>query len=114
VPRYWTGAFPDADVAYIPWGEDGPNRVGKLMRFRQLMLGRRARRALIAARVLSPKTLLAVRSVAAPEPGVVALDGLHAPVPPMYTPEELAVLRATEQRLFGERLRAADKPARRA
>lgn len=105
VPRYWTGAFPDADFAYIPWGEDGPNRVGKPMRFRQLLVSRHARQALIAARVLSPKALLAVRSVASPEPGVALLDELHAPVPPMYTPAELAVLRATEQRLFGEGLR---------
>jgi hypothetical protein len=101
VPRYWARVFPDADFAYVPWGEDGPNREGKPMRFRQLVVSRRARQALIEARLLVPKALLAVRSVAVPEPGVEVLDERHGAVPPMYTPDELAALRLEEQRLFG-------------
>jgi hypothetical protein len=101
VPRYWARAFPDADFAYVPWGEDGPNREGKPMRFRQLVVSRRARQVLLDARLLAPRALLAVRSVAVPEAGVEVLDERHGPVPPMYTPDELAALRLQEQRLFG-------------
>lgn len=35
-------------------------------------------------------------------PGVEVLDERHGPVPPMYTPAELAALRIEEQRLFGK------------
>jgi hypothetical protein len=101
VPRYWARAFPDADFAYVPWGEDGPNREGKPMRFRQLVVSRRARQVLLDARLLAPRALLAVRSVAVPEAGVEVLDDRHGPVPPMYTADELAALRLQEQRLFG-------------
>jgi hypothetical protein len=101
VPRYWARVFPDADFAYVPWGEDGPNREGKPMRFRQLVVSRRARQVLIDARLLPPKALLAVRSIVAPEAGVEVLDEHHGPVPPMYTPGELAALRLEERRLFG-------------
>jgi len=101
VPRYWARVFPDADFAYVPWGEDGPNREGKPMRFRQLVVSRRARRALIDAGLLAPKALLAVRSIVDPEAGVEVLDEHHDPVPPMYTPDELVVLRLEERRLFG-------------
>jgi len=55
VPRYWARVFPDADFAYVPWGEDGPNREGKPMRFRQLVVSRRAREVLIDAQSLAPK-----------------------------------------------------------
>jgi hypothetical protein len=101
VPRYWAGALPEADFAYVPWGEDGPNREGKILRFRQLMVGREARRALIESGLVAAKSLLAVRSVAAPEPGVEVLDGRYPAVAPMYTPNELDALRATEKRVFG-------------
>jgi hypothetical protein len=99
VPRYWARAFPDADFAYVPWGEDGPNREGKPMRFRQLVVSRRARQALIDAQLLAPKTLLAVHSISVPEAGVEVLDERHGPVPPMYTPDELAALRREERSL---------------
>jgi hypothetical protein len=106
VPRYWARVFPDADFAYVPWGEDGPNREGKPMRFRQLVVSRRARQVLIDAELLAPKALLAVRSIAAPEAGVEVLDEHHGPVPSMYTPDELGALRLEELRLFGEPRRA--------
>lgn len=99
VPRFWIRAFPDADFAYLPWGEDGPNREGKMMRFRQLIVGRKARQALIDAGLFSGKEFLAVRSVADPEDGVEILDERYPPVPPMYTAEELAALRSQESRL---------------
>ena len=95
-PRYWAGAQPDEDFAYVPWGEDGPNREGKMMRFRMLALRRRARDALVAAGLFKPRAFKRVLSVAAPEAGVVNLDALHPPVPPMYTAAELAALRARE------------------
>jgi hypothetical protein len=101
VPRYWTGALPASDFAYLPWGEDGPNRVGKLLRFRQLAVGRRARAALVEAGLFPEKVFLAVRSVAAPEPGVAMLDAIYPPDPPMYSPDELAGLRRRERELFG-------------
>lgn len=100
VPRFWTKAFPDADFAYVPWGEDGLNREGKMMRFRQLMVSRCARRALIDAGLFSEKVFLGVHSVASPEEGVVILDQSNAPVPPMYTADELAALRFQEKSLF--------------
>jgi hypothetical protein len=103
VPRYWARVFPDADFAYVPWGEDGPNREGKPMRFRQLVVSRRARQVLIDARLLAPKALLAVRSIVVPEAGIEVLDEHHGPVPAMYTPDELAALRLEERRLFGTR-----------
>lgn len=95
-PRYLAGAQPDEDFAYVPWGEDGPNREGKMMRFRMLALRRRARDALVAAGLFKPRAFKRVLSVAAPEAGVVNLDALHPPVPPMYTAAELAALRAQE------------------
>lgn len=95
-PRYLAGAQPDEDFAYVPWGEDGPNREGKMMRFRMLALRRRARDALVAAGLFKPRAFKRVLSVAAPEAGVVNLDALHPPVPPMYAAAELAALRARE------------------
>jgi hypothetical protein len=103
VPRYWARVFPDADFAYVPWGEDGPNREGKPMRFRQLVVSRRARQVLIDARRLAPKALLAVRSIVVPEAGIEVLDEHHGRVPAMNTPDELAALRLEERCLFGTR-----------
>ncbi len=100
VPRYWTQAFPAGDFAYIRVGEDGPNRVGKILRFRQLVVSRKARQALIDAGLFTSESFWPFRSVAAPEEGVEVLDQRHDPIPPMYTPEELAALRAEEKRLF--------------
>lgn len=99
IPRYWTRTLPDTDFAYIPWGEDGPNRVGKVLRFRQLVVSGRARAGLMDARLLGAKVFLPVRSVARPEPGVALLDELYPPVSPMYTAEELAELRRREKML---------------
>lgn len=99
VPRYWTRALPDADFAYVPWGEDGPNREGKPMRFRMLAVACRARRALIEAGLFPEKAFLGVRTIAAPEPGVELLDERHPPVSPMYSPAELAALREREKTL---------------
>ena len=100
VPRFWSRAYPDADFAYIPWGEDGPNREGKMMRFRQLMVSRHARRALIDAGLFTEKVFLGVHSVASPEEGIEILDQSHGPVSPMYTADELADLRSQERSLF--------------
>lgn len=101
VPRYWSRALPDADFAYLPQGEDGPNRKGKILRFRGLAASRRARAALIGAGLLAAREFLPLRTVETPEPGVEVLDGRHEPIPPMYTAEELAGLRAREAGLFG-------------
>jgi len=102
VPRFWTHAFPEADFAYVPWGEDGPNRNGKMMRFWQLPVSGSARRALIAGRLFSEKVFPPIRSVAVPEEGVALPDERHDPVPPMYTDDELAVLRSRERRPFAD------------
>ena len=91
-PRYLARAEPKEDFAYVPWGEDGPNREGKIMRFRQLALRRRARDALIAAGLFKPRDFRRVRSVAAPEPGVLDLDARYKPIGPMYSAEERAAM----------------------
>jgi hypothetical protein len=104
VPRYWTAASPAADFAYIPWGEDGPNREGKILRFRQLAVSRRARAALIASSLFPAEVFLAVHSITAPEPGVAVLDELYPRAPPMYTPDELAELRRLEREQFPQRV----------
>ena len=98
IPRYWSGVVPDADFAFIPWGEDGPNREGKRLRFRQLMIARNARAALIEAGLFDQKAFLPVTIVpdAAPEQ---ILDRNAAPIPPMYSIAELAILRAHERDL---------------
>jgi len=101
VPRYWAQALPEADFAYLPFGEDGPNREGKMMRFRRLAVSRRGREALIAACLFTAKAFLPFRSVVKPEPGVEILDSRHEPIAPMYTPQELAALRTRERELFG-------------
>jgi hypothetical protein len=98
-PRYLSSAEPQDDFAYLPWGEDGPNREGKMMRFRQLAVRRRARDALLGAGLFKPRDFLRMRSVAAPEPGVENLDRGYPAVPPMYSAQELAVLRLQESRL---------------
>ena len=100
VPRFWTKAFPDADFAYAPSGEDGPNREGKILRFRQLMVSRHAHRVLIDAGLFTEKVFLGVHSVASPEEGIEILDQSCAPLPPMYTADELADLRFQERSLF--------------
>ncbi len=102
VPRFWSQRFPDSDFAYTQWGEDGPNRDGKIMRFRQLMVSRHARDTLINAGLFTHKTFLGVRSVDTPEKGIEVLDQLHPAVPPMYTEEEQVALRAHERSLFGD------------
>lgn len=98
IPRYWSGAVPDADFAFIPWGEDGPNREGKLLRFRQLMIAKRARAALIDAGLFDQKAFLPVTIVrdAAHEH---ILDRNMPPIPPMYSAAELEILRARERNL---------------
>ncbi|HET9734700.1 MAG TPA: hypothetical protein VFP62_05465 [Burkholderiales bacterium] len=101
VPRYWSGALPDTDFAYLPFGEDGPNREGKVLRFRKLAVSRRGRKALLAAGLFDAKAFRALRTVTTPEPGVELLDARHEPIPPMYTLEELAALRAREAALPG-------------
>ena len=102
VPRFWSGAFPDADFAYTLNGEDGPNREGKIMRHRTLMVSRHARNALIDAGLFTHKSFLAVRSVDAPEQGIEILDQLYPGLVPMYTDKEMAELRAHEKTMFDE------------
>lgn len=93
-PRYLARVEPKDDFAYVPWGEDGPNREGKMMRFRQLMVRRRARDALVAAGVVKARDFLHVRTISQPEPGVVDLDAKYPPPGPMYSPEEVAAMKA--------------------
>lgn len=76
MPRYWTGALPAADFAHVPWGEDGPNREGRILRFRQLAVRDRARQVLVEAKLVPAKSFLPLR-------------------------EELARLRDEEITLFG-------------
>jgi len=99
VPRYLRGAQPDADFAYLPWGEDGPNREGKMMRFRLLAVRRRARRVLTENGLFRDRDFLPVRSLEAAEPGVAVLDGEGEAPGPMFDAAELGGLRAREQRL---------------
>jgi hypothetical protein len=100
VPRYWSKFAPDADFAYVPWGEDGPNREGKMMRFRRLMVSRRARGVLLEAGLFPEKAFAPLVSVETPEDGVARLDELHDPVPPMYSAAELAAMRLEEKKLL--------------
>ncbi len=100
VPRFWSGVLPDADFAYVPWGEDGENREGKMMRFRQLAVSRHARQVLVDAGLFREKVFLDVRSVELPEDGVEILDQSHGPVVPMYSADELADLREQERSRF--------------
>src|SRR5688572_20781951 len=95
-PRYLARAEPQEDFAYVPWGEDGANRKGKMMRFRLLALRRRARDALIADDLFKPRDFRRVRSVASPEPGVPDLDALYPPIAPMYSAEELSAMRRAQ------------------
>jgi hypothetical protein len=74
-----------------------------MMRFRMLAVSARARAALLADGLFDDKAFLPVRTVAVPEPGVEALDRTDPPIPPMYTPAELAALRAREKRLVDGR-----------
>jgi hypothetical protein len=101
IPRYWAQGLPEVDFAYHPFGKDGPNREGKILRFRKLAVSRKARQALIDAQLFTQKSFLPFRSVAMPQNGVEILDGRFEPLPPMYTREELAALRANEKKLFG-------------
>lgn len=99
VPRYLRGSQPDADFAYVPWGEDGPNRLGKMHRYRLLVVSRRARKALTDAGLFKDRAFAGVRSIASPEPGVQLLDGRADGPGPMYSAAELAELRAIEKEL---------------
>ena len=101
VPRYWSGVFPDADFAYLMDGDDGPNREGKIMRFRRLAVSRRARRQLIDSGLFPEKVFLGLRSVASPEEGIEVLDQVHGPIAAMYLADELENLRAMEKTLSG-------------
>jgi hypothetical protein len=79
--------------------EDGPNREGKILRFRDLLVGGRARAALLEAGLFEEKVFLPVRVVDQPEPGVQVLDDDNRPLKPMYTPAELERLRQQEAEL---------------
>lgn len=103
IPRFWSGALPQADFAYGPWGEDGPNREGKMLRFRQLYASARARAVLVDAGLFPGKAFLPVRHVDDPEPGVDVLDSAERPLHPMYTTAELDALRAQERALVAVR-----------
>ena len=103
IPRFWRGALPDSDFAYTPWGEDGPNREGKILRFRNLYVSAQARRVLIDAGLFPDKMFFPVRVVDDPEPGVDLLDSAEHPLKPMYTPAELETLRAQERALDAKR-----------
>jgi hypothetical protein len=96
IPRYWAPALPRGDFAYVPWGEDGPNAEGKMLRFRKLAVSARAREVLLDEGLFNEKSFLPVRIVETPEPHVRVLDRPGDPVPPMYTEAELRVLRARE------------------
>jgi len=104
VPRYWAGALPPGDAAYLPWGEDGPNRAGKMLRFRQLAVSARARRALIADGLFAASAFLPLRVIHDVAPGEV-LDRPGDPVPPMFTADELAALGAREPAVVAENSR---------
>jgi hypothetical protein len=95
-PRYRGRAEPQGDFAYVPWGEDGPNAEGKMVRHRQLALRRRARDALTDAGLLKPRQFLRVRSIGALEPGTADLDTGRPSPGPMYAAEELARMRAQQ------------------
>lgn len=95
-PRYFAGSQPDADFAYLPWGEDGPNRLGKVLRFRLLAVRRRARQALTGAGLFKDRDFVGVRSLALVEPGVEILDRRGDTPGPMYSGAELAVFKARE------------------
>ena len=99
IPRYWSGVVPASDFAYVPWGEDGPNREGKTLRFRMLAVSARARAALLDDGLFDRKAFLPVRVIDTAEPEIEILDRPHARLPPMYPAFELAALRIQEERL---------------
>jgi hypothetical protein len=97
VPRYWRERLPAADFAYVPAGRDGPNREGKILRFRKLCARRRARDALLAAGLIREQDAEPLLVVDEPPAGAPNLDLLYPPAPPMYSDAELAALRAQER-----------------
>jgi hypothetical protein len=99
VARYSRAHLPPADFAYVPLGRDGPNRAGRLFRFRRLCASRRARDALLGAELIRERDAEPLLVVDAPPAGAPDLDRLHAPPPPMYTDPELATLRVAEAAL---------------
>ena len=99
--RYSRAHLPAADFAYVPLCPDGPNRAGKLFRFRRLCASRRARDALIDTGLLRERDAEPLLIVDAPPAGAPDLDRLHPPVPPTYTDAELAALRAAELAISG-------------
>jgi hypothetical protein len=99
MPRYWSEALPASDFAYVPWGEDGPNREGKILRFRMLAVSARARAVLLDDGLFDRKAFLPVRVIDSVEPGIEILDRSHDRLPPMYSASEVAALRSQEARL---------------
>lgn len=99
VARYWRGRIPAADFAYVPLCPDGPNRDGKILRFRGLCASRRARDVLLRAGLFRQQDMTPLVLVDAPPAGAPNLDRRHPPAPPMYTPAELTALRAAERSL---------------
>lgn len=97
VPRYSRAHLPVADFAYVSLTPDGPNREGKVLRFRRLCASRRARDALLGAGLIREQDAEPLLVVDALPAGAPDLDRLHPPPPPMYTDAELAELRAAEQ-----------------
>jgi hypothetical protein len=74
------------------------NVEGKMMRFRMLAVSARAREALLDEGLFTDKAFLPVRVVDAAG-CVTILDRPDEPVPPMYSPPELAILREQERLL---------------
>ena len=97
--RYWRKRVPASDFAYVPLGRDGPNRQGKMLRWRRLCASRRARDALLRAGLFRQQDMTPLVLVDAPPLGAPNLDREHPAAPPMYSPAELAALRAQERSL---------------
>jgi hypothetical protein len=98
VERYSSEAAPPGDFAYLRWGEDGPNREGRMMRFRMLAASRRARDVLLREGLFRDKDFWPVRLVAPPS-NQDAHGWQPQQVPPMYLDDELAVMRRREANL---------------
>jgi hypothetical protein len=89
--------LPETDFAYLRVAQphEGDNRPHRTV---NLCASAATRRKLIAARLAAPEDFIAVEVVDAPPPGVGTFDKAGAPLPGMFTAEEVARVRAAVEK----------------
>ncbi len=99
-PRFLRKHLPDTDFAYIWDHVDGPNREGKIMRFRDLCFNKRTKDILIEKKMISMENVSGILLYNRLPKGINDLDKNVGFPPPVYTSKEFLLLKKEEALLY--------------